>query len=159
MKGHDDVINMLNEILTAELTVINVYFLHARMCEHWGYLALWEKFREESIDEMRHADLLIERILHLEGLPNLQRLGNVKIGETVPEQLQIGLSYEQQSITKLNEGIELCRKHRDNHTCDILEMLLKGSEEAEAWLDAQLNLVNQVGEANYLAQQILPSSN
>ena len=155
MKGHDDIIDLLNEILTAELTTINVYFLHARMCQNWGYDRMWAKIREESIDEMRHADALIERILHLEGLPNLQRLGSVSIGETVPEQLQISLGFERASITKLNQGIELCRNLGDNGSRELLEELLEGSEGSEAWFEAQLTLINQVGEANYLARQIL----
>ena len=129
MKGHDDIIDLLNEILTAELTTINVYFLHARMCQNWGYDRMWAKIREESIDEMRHADALIERILHLEGLPNLQRLGSVSIGETVPEQLQISLGFERASITKLNQGIELCRNLGDNGSRELLEELLEGSEQ------------------------------
>jgi bacterioferritin len=155
VKGHDDIIDLLNEILTAELTTINVYFLHARMCQNWGYDRMWAKIREESIDEMRHADALIERILHLEGLPNLQRLGSVSIGETVPEQLQISLGFERASITKLNQGIELCRNLGDNGSRELLEELLEGSEGSEAWFEAQLTLINQVGEANYLARQIL----
>ena len=155
MKGHDDIIDLLNEILTAELTTINVYFLHARMCQNWGYDRMWGKIREESIDEMRHADALIERILHLEGLPNLQRLGSVSIGETVPEQLQISLGFERASITKLNQGIELCRNLGDNGSRELLEGLLEGSEGSEAWFEAQLTLIDQVGEANYLARQIL----
>jgi bacterioferritin len=155
VKGHDDIIDLLNEILTAELTTINVYFLHARMCQNWGYDRMWAKIREESIDEMRHADALIERILHLEGLPNLQRLGSVSIGETVPEQLQISLGFERASITKLNQGIELCRNLGDNGSRELLEELLEGSEGSEAWFEAQLTLIDQVGEANYLARQIL----
>jgi bacterioferritin len=88
MKGHDQVVSLLNDILTAELTAINQYFIHARMCENWGYKRLWKKLREESIGEMRHADRLIERILYLEGVPNVQRLGKVNVGQTVPEQLR-----------------------------------------------------------------------
>lgn len=158
MKGHDDIIDLLNDILTAELTTINVYFLHSRMCQNWGYHRLWNKLNEESMDEMRHADSIIERILHLEGLPNMQRLGSVNIGETVPEQLRIGLEFERTSITKLNEGIGLCRSLGDNGSRELLEGLLEGSEGSENWLEAQLNLIEQVGEANYLAQQILPET-
>ena len=158
MQGHDDIIDMLNELLTAELTTINVYFLHARMCHNWGFQRMWHKLKEESIEEMRHADELIERILHLEGLPNLQRLGSVSIGETVPEQLRIGLEFERSSIGRLNEGIQLCRNLGDNGTREMLEGLLEGSEESASWLEAQLNLIDQVGEANYLATQILPSA-
>lgn len=158
MKGPDDIIDLLNEILTAELTTINVYFLHSRMCRNWGYDRMGDKLNAESIDEMRHADTLIERILHLQGLPNLQRLGSVTIGETVPEQIQIALGFERASITKLNEGIQLCRDSRDNRTRELLEELLKGSEESESWFEAQLTVIDQVGEANYLALQVLPVS-
>src|ERR1700757_55024 len=107
MKGHDDVITLLNEILTAELTAINQYFIHARMCENWGYQRLWKTIREESIGEMKHADRLIERILYLDGVPNLQRLGKVNVGETVPEQLRLDLAVEATAIKTLNTGIEL----------------------------------------------------
>src|ERR1044071_6828341 len=94
MKGHDQVVTLLNDVLTAELTAINQYFVHARMCENWGYERLWKKVREESIGEMRHADKLIERILYLEGVPNVQRLGRVNVGETVSEQLRLDLEVE-----------------------------------------------------------------
>ena len=156
MRGPDDIIDLLNEILTDELTTINVYFLHGRMCQSWGYDRMWQKMREESIEEMRHADALIERILHLQGLPNMQRLGGVTIGETVPEQLSVGLEFERASIRKLNEGIELSHSLGDNRTREMLEELLEDSEAAEAWFEAQVNLVEQVGEANYLALQIMP---
>ena len=156
MRGHDDVIELLNEVLTMELTAINAYFLHYEMCHNWGYERMAQHLREESVDEMNHAEDLIERILHLEGLPNLQRLGNVNIGETVAEQLRISLDYERSGIKKLNEGIELCRSVGDNGTREILEELLEGSEKTEGWLEAQLNLIEQVGEANYLSTQILP---
>ena len=158
MKGHDDIIDLLNDILTAELTTINVYFLHSRMCQNWGYHRLRDKLNEEAMDEMRHADSMIERVLYLEGMPNLQRLGSVKIGETVPEQLRIGLEFERSSIMKLNEGIGLCRGLGDNGSRELLEELLEGSEGSESWLEAQLNLIEQVGEANYLAQQIMPEA-
>ena len=158
MKGHDDIIDCLNEVLTGELTAVNVYFLHARMCANWGFDRMWQKLREESMDEMRHADALIERILHLDGMPNLQRLGNVTVGETVPEQLSVGLGIEKATIAGLNRGIELCLNLGDNRTRELLEGLLEGSESSAGWLEAQLNLISQVGEANYLATQILPQN-
>lgn len=154
MRGHDQVITLLNEILTAELTAINQYFIHARMCENWGYERLWKKIREESIGEMRHADKLIERILHLEGVPNLQRLGKVNVGQTVPEQLRLDLEVETSAITALNKGIELARSLGDNGSRDLLEDILRGEEEHANWIEAQLALIAQTGEANYLAQQI-----
>src|SRR5687767_15482466 len=114
MKGHDKVIELLNDILTAELTAINQYFIHARMCENWGYERLWKKIRAESIDEMKHADELIERILYLEGVPNLQKLGKVNVGETVPEQFTLDLALEKHALKMLNEGIETVRALGDN---------------------------------------------
>jgi len=154
MRGHDQVITLLNEILTAELTTINQYFIHARMCENWGYERLWKKIREESMGEMRHADKLIERILYLEGVPNLQRLGKVNVGQTVPEQLRLDLEVEKAAIIALNNGIELARSLGDNGTRDLLEGILEGEEQHANWIEAQLTLIAQAGEANYLAQQI-----
>ncbi|HEV8617840.1 MAG TPA: bacterioferritin [Methylomirabilota bacterium] len=154
MRGHDQIIALLNDVLTAELTAVNQYFIHARMCENWGYERLWKKIREESIGEMRHADKLIERILYLEGLPNLQRLGKVNVGQTVPEQLRLDLEVEKAAIKALNDGIELARSLGDNGSRDLLEDILEGEEEHANWIEAQLVLIAQVGEANYLAQQI-----
>jgi bacterioferritin len=154
MKGHEQVLALLNDVLTAELTAINQYFIHARMCENWGYQRLWEKIREESLGEMRHADQLIERILYLEGVPNLQRLGKVNVGETVPEQLRLDGEVERAAIRKLNEGIELCRTLADNGSRELLEEILKAEEQHLNWIEAQQTLLEQVGEAHYLAQQI-----
>jgi bacterioferritin len=154
MRGHDQVISVLNDVLTAELTAINQYFIHARMCENWGYDRLWHKLREESIGEMRDADRLIARILYLEGVPNLQRLGKVNVGQTVPEQLRLDLEVERDAIRRLNDGVELCRSLGDNGSRDLLEDILKGEEDHANWIEAQLTLIAQMGEANYLAQQI-----
>jgi bacterioferritin len=158
MKGHDDVITLLNEVLTAELTAINQYFIHARMCENWGYERLWKKLREESIGEMRHADRLIARILYLEGVPNVQRLGKVNVGQTVPEQLRLDLDLERAAVTALNSGIERCRTLSDNGSRDLLEEILVSEEDHIDWIEAQLELIRQAGEANYLAQQIKENS-
>jgi bacterioferritin len=154
MRGHDQVIAMLNDVLTAELTAINQYWIHARMCENWGYERLWKKVREEAMGEMRHADQLIERILYLEGVPNVQRLGKVNVGQTVPEQLRLDLEVEQAAIRMLNNGIELARGLGDNGSRDLLEDLLEGEESHANWLEAQLTLIAQLGEAHYLAQQV-----
>ena len=154
MKGSQKVIDLLNEVLTNELTAINQYFLHARMCENWGYERLWHKVRAESIDEMKHADEIIERILYLEGLPNLQRLGTIKVGQTVDEQLKLDLALEATAIPVLNRGIELCRAEGDNGTADLLEDLLEDEEDHANWLEAQLTLIKQMGLENYLAEQI-----
>jgi len=154
MKGHDDVITLLNEVLTAELTAINQYFIHARMCENWGYERLWNKVRAESIDEMKHADTVITRILFLEGVPNLQRYHKLRIGETVKEQFESDLQLEYQAIAFLNQGIDIARKAGDNGTEDMMTKILVSEEEHTDWLESQLDLMRVVGEQNYLSQQI-----
>ena len=154
MKGHDQVVSLLNDVLTAELTAINQYFIHARMCESWGYKRLWKKLREESIGEMKHADRLIERVLYLEGVPNVQRLGKVNVGQTVPEQLRLDLELERVAVTALNAGVELCRALGDNGSRDLLEDILKAEEDHIDWIEEQLELIKQVGEPHYLSQQI-----
>ncbi len=154
MKGDQKVIDLLNDVLTNELTAINQYFLHARMCENWGYERLWKKVRAESIDEMKHADRVIERILYLDGHPNLQKLGKLQIGETVVEQLKSDLALEKRAIPVLNDGIALCRDQGDNGTAELLEEILVDEEEHANWLEAQLTLVSQVGAQNYLAEQM-----
>lgn len=154
MKGNDEVLRLLNELLTNELTAINQYFIHAKMCENWGYDRLAAKIREESIDEMRHADQVISRILFLEGVPNLQRLHKLRVGETVKEQFESDLAVEHSAIAFLNEGIEACRRVKDNATEDLMTKILVGEEEHTDWLETQLELIRQVGEQNYLSQQI-----
>jgi bacterioferritin len=154
MKGDPKVIDLLNEILTGELTAINQYFLHARMCKNWRYDRLAEHIYKESIDEMKHADMLIERILFLEGLPNLQRLGKINVGMTVLEMLKNDLGVEMTAIPLLNKSIETCRQLGDNASEDLLTKILVSEEEHVDWLEAQLEQVKQIGEANYLAQQI-----
>ncbi len=154
MKGDPQVLDLLNEVLTNELTAINQYFLHARMCENWGYDRLYEKIRHESVDEMKHADQVIERLLYLEGLPNLQRLGKVNVGEKVPEMLKLDLELEGVAIPTLNRGIELCRKLGDNGTAELLEDMLVDEEEHANWLETQLTAIDQVGVQNYLSEQL-----
>ena len=154
MKGDAKVVALLNDVLANELTAINQYFLHARLCENWGYERLWKKVRAESIDEMQHADKVIQRILYLEGHPNLQKLGKLEIGETVAEQLKSDLALEKRAIPVLNAGIALCRDRGDNGTAELLEEILVDEEEHADWLEAQLTLVEQVGIQNYLAQQV-----
>jgi bacterioferritin len=154
MKGHAKVIDLLNDVLTHELTSINQYFIHARMCENWGYERLWKIVRAESIDEMKHADRLIERVLYLEGLPNVQRYNKVNVGQTVPEQLRLDLENEKAAIKMLNDGIELCRTLLDGGSRDLLEEILVAEEHHANWLESQLDLIEQVGTENYLAQQI-----
>ena len=154
MKGDTQVIALLNDVLSAELTAVNQYWLHARLCENWGYERLWKKIREESLEEMKHADELIERILYLDGMPNLQRLGKISVGETVPEQFKLDLQVEYEAVKRLNEGIEACRAKGDNGTRALLEKMLGDEEEHVDWLEEQQRLLETVGEAAYLAEQI-----
>lgn len=154
MKGRDEVIELLNEVLTAELTAINQYFVDAKMMGNWGYQRLAKKFQDESIDEMKDADALIERILYLEGMPNLQRLGTVRVGETVPEKLKAALDLEGDAINRLNMGIATCTSAGDHGSRALLEQILSGEEDHADWIEAQLELLGQVGESHYLAQQI-----
>jgi bacterioferritin len=154
IKTHSEVIDVLNEVLTAELTSVNQYFVHAKMCHNWGYERLHEKLRAESIDEMKHADALIDRILYLGGVPNVQRLNKINVGETVPEQLKSDHAVEKDAIARMNRGIEICRSHADNGSRHLLEEMLTSEEEHFDWIEAQLTLIAQMGEPNYLAQQI-----
>ena len=154
MKGDKKVIEILNDVLTAELTAINQYFVDAKMFANWGFERLATTFREESIDEMKDADVLIERILYLDGVPNLQRLGTVKVGEDTSEKLKLALDLEKDAVERLNRGIALCRDKGDNGSRDLLQEILDGEEEHADWLETQLELISQVGEPQYLAQQI-----
>jgi len=154
MRGDADVIELLNEVLTAELTAVNQYFLDSRMLGNWGYERLAKRFYDESIDEMKDADELIERILYLDGLPNLQRMGTVHVGETVQEKLSAALNLEKEAIERLNRGAALCIDKVDNGSRDLLAKILGGEEAHADWLETQLELINQVGDAHYLAQQI-----
>jgi len=158
MKGNEEILELLNQLLTNELTAINQYFVHAKMCENWGYERLAHKIREESIDEMRHADQIISRILFLEGVPNLQRLHKLRVGETVKEQLESDLQLEYAAIAFLNQGIVAARNAKDNATEDLFTKILVSEEEHTDWIETQLELIRQVGEQNYLAQQIKKSS-
>jgi bacterioferritin len=154
MKGDPRIIDMLNEVLTGELTAINQYFLHGKICLNWGYAYLGKKIYEESIDEMKHANKLVERILFLNGLPNLQKLGKLTVGTNVIEILNNDLAFELGTVPRLNAGIQLARDVGDNGSEDLLTHILVESESHVDWLESQLELVKQVGEANYLAQQI-----
>ena len=155
MKAKDQkVIDILNDVLSAELTAINQYFLHAEMCQGWGYERLYEAVRGHSIDEMRHAEQLIERMLFFEGAPNMQRLGKLDIGTTVSKQLRADLALENAAVERLNAGIRTCRELGDVGSAELLEDILESEEEHISWLEAQIDLVGQTGEQNYLAQQI-----
>jgi bacterioferritin len=153
MQSTPEIIELLNDVLTAELTAVNQYFIHAKMQSNWGYQRLADKGREESFGEMRHAEELIERILYLEGVPNMQRLGPVKVGETVPEQLRAELDTEKAAITRLAGGIEQCRR-TDEGSRLLLERILHDEEQHADWLETQLGLIEGLGEGLYLNTQI-----
>jgi bacterioferritin len=154
VKGDPEVIEALNEVLTAELTAINQYFIHHKMCENWGYQRLSKKKREESIDEMKDADAIIERILYFDGVPNMQRMSPIRVGENPIEQHKLDLAVETEAIDRLNRCIALCRKKGDNGSRELLERILDGEEESADWLEAQLHIVGEIGAERYLAEQI-----
>jgi bacterioferritin len=154
VKGSDEVVELLNDVLTAELTAINQYFVDAKMFENWGYAKLAAHFREDSIDEMRDAEKLVDRILFLDGVPNLQRLGTVRVGETPREKLEIALAVEHEAIERLNAAIARCVTAGDNGSRDLFAEILRGEEEHADWLETQLSLVASLGETAYLAEQI-----
>jgi len=154
MKGDPQVIALLNDVLTAELTAVNQYWVHARMCENWGYQRLWKKIREESLEEMKHADHLVERILFLEGVPNLQKLGKISVGQTVPEQFKLDLTVEHEAVKRINDGIELCRARGDSGSREILEHMLREEEEHADWIETQQEAIKQIGLERYLAEQL-----
>lgn len=154
MKSDPKIIDALNEVLTAELTAVNMYFLAAKLFRHWGFEGLAGYMRKESIDEMKHAEALIDRILYLDGMPNVQRLNKVKIGETVPEQLALDLEEEHVAVARLNGFIELARSLGDHGTDELLRKILVSEEEHIDWLETQLGLIDKLGDKAYLAEQI-----
>ena len=154
MKGDQQIIETLNEILSGELTAINQYYAHYKMCANWGYERLSAKKKAESLEEMRHADLVIERILFLDGHPNMQRLGQVVVGEAVPEQHRADLEMELMVQQRLTSAIALCLSKGDHGTRALLEDLLEGTEEGIDWLEAQLGQIEELGKERYLAEQI-----
>jgi len=154
MKAKPGVVDFLNRILTNELTAINQYFIHAEMCHGWGYERLYGKLRELSIEEMRDAQTLIQHVLYLEGVPNLQRLGTVRVGETVAEHLQLDARQETDAVATLTEAIAHCAQAGDFTTRNILEEMVRDEEGHVDWLETQLETIAQVGLENYLTQQI-----
>lgn len=154
MQGDPEIIEALNDILTAELTSVNQYFVHAKMCSNWGFDKLAAHVREESIDEMKHADELIERILYFEGVPNLQRLLPLRVGENVPEQLESDLAVEKAAVARFNAAIALCVAKGDNGTRELLADMLVSEENHLDWLETQLSAIETIGVSNYLSQQL-----
>ena len=154
MQGDAETIELLNDVLTAELTAINQYFIHSKMCSNWGYDRLAAHGRDESIDEMKHADIVIERILYFDGVPNMQRLFPVRVGETVPEQLQLDLALEHAAGERLNNGIAACVAKGDNGTRELLTEILVSEEDHIDWIETQQETIRQIGIVQYLAQQM-----
>ena len=154
MQGSTEVIDILNDVLTAELTAINQYFIHAKMCRNWGYDRLAEHGRNESIDEMKHAEVIIDRILYFDGVPNMQRLFPVRVGETVAEQLQVDVELEYAAVERLNRGIAVCVEQGDNGTRELLTDILVSEEDHIDWLETQQEAIRQIGIEQYLAQQL-----
>ena len=154
MKGNEEIIQVLQDVLCAELTAINQYFIHARMNENWGYKKLAEYIRKESIEEMQHAQKVIDRILYFDGQPNMQKYMKINVGRSVPDQLQADLDVEYQAVPRLNKGIEVARNLGDNGTRALLEAILKDEEAHVEWLEAQIGIVKEIGVENYLAQQL-----
>jgi bacterioferritin len=154
MRGDDRVIEVLNEVLTNELTATNQYYLHYAMQKNWGFTRLAQHTYDESIDEMKHADLLIHRILFLEGHPNLQRLGSVRIGEQVREQFEADMAIEVHALQTLRRGIAVCREADDTVTRQLFESILASEEEHIDYLETQLSLIRTLGEPDYLALQV-----
>ena len=154
MKGHADVIQILNDVLCAELTAINQYFIHGRMLENQKYTRLAKHAQEESIGEMKHAQTMIDRILYLDGVPNMQKYMKINVGQDVPEMHQFDLAVEKDAVERLNRGIELCRTHGDNGSRLLLEEILAEEEGHIDWLEAQLLQIQQLGLPNYLARQV-----
>ena len=154
MKGNPKVLAELNKALREELTAINQYFLHAEMCENWGYERMAQHTRKESIEEMQHAEKLIEHILYLDGTPNMSDYFKINIGQTVKAQLENDLNLEYDAVKRLNAGIETCVKAADNGSRELLEKILVDEEEHIDWLEGQLHAIDEMGIENYLAQQL-----
>jgi bacterioferritin len=154
MRGNDQILQYLNECLKAELTAINQYFLHAKMCENWGYKRLAEYNRKESIEEMKHAEDLMDRILFLEGTPNMTDMFPIRIGQDVRQQLENDMALEMDAIPRLNQAIAAAREVGDNASRALFEKILVDEEEHVDYIEAQMHIINEIGLANYLAQHI-----
>ena len=154
MKGNEQVIEALNAGLTIELTAINTYFIHSKMLRNWGLNKLADYYYAESIEEMKHADEVIDRILFLEGVPAISRYDVIKVGDTPREQIENGMELEIKGASTYNEGIKLCSEVKDNASRELMERMVVESEQSIDWAEAQLDLIKMVGVENYLAQQM-----
>lgn len=154
MHGDAKIIELLNQVLKAELTAINQYFLHAEMCENWGYERLAKLIRKESIEEMTHAEKLMERILYLDGAPNMTDYFKINIGQSVEQQLKNDVQLEYDAVKRLNQGIQLANEKNDAGSRDLLESILNDEEHHIDWLEGQLHAIGEMGIQNYLAQQL-----
>jgi bacterioferritin len=154
MKGDPNVIEVLNEVLTAELTAVNQYFIHAKMCQDWGYQDLAAYAKAESIDEMKHAEACIDRILYLGGVPNMQRYFKINIGQDVKEQLEHDLNLEQGAVERLNNGVKICVDAGDHGSRQLLETILSEEEHHIEWLETQIELIGKIGVEQYLATKL-----
>jgi len=158
VKGELQFIKVLNEVLAVELTAINQYFLHSRMCKNWGYHRIAHFVYKESIEEMQHAQKIIDRVLFLEGIPNLQKLDKLNIGETVQEQFECDLALEQLALDRLKKALDVCFHFKDYSSYELLENILKDEEEHIDWIETQLGIIQDLGLAHYLAQQLHENS-
>ena len=154
MKGNEDVVSVLQDVLCAELTAINQYFIHARMCQNWRYKRLADYIYKESLGEMKHAQMVMDRILYFDGAPNMQKYMRIDVGGNVKQMHEHDLRLEQDAVERLNKGIELARSKGDNGTRALLEDILKSEEEHIDWIEAQLHQIKEIGLENYLAQQL-----
>lgn len=154
MKGNPKVIEALNNALTIELTAINQYFVQAKMCKNWGYMRLAKKVFDESIGEMKHAEALIDRILFLEGVPNISRYNPIRVGTTIQKQFEYDLVLESDGVKAYNKAIDLCVKEKDAGSREIMEHILADSEEHVDWLETQISLIESIGLENYLSEKV-----
>ncbi|EMY77595.1 bacterioferritin [Leptospira weilii serovar Ranarum str. ICFT] len=154
MKGNKEVLEILGEVLTAELTAINQYFIHAKMNKNWGFKKLADFMKRESIDEMKHADEVIDRILYLDGVPDLQKYMKINVGKNIEEILKVDLDLEYSAVERFNRGITIAVKNNDNGTRELFEKILVSEEEHIDWIESQQEIIRRIGVENYLAQQI-----
>ncbi|MCG3197270.1 MAG: bacterioferritin [Candidatus Omnitrophica bacterium] len=154
MKGHPEVIEVLNEALCAELTAINQFMIHSKMCQNWGYRRLFKKYYHESIEEMKHAETVIDRILFLEGVPNMQKYHKICVGASPKEQFENDLQLELDAVALYNRGVQVAAKVGDNGSRDLLETLLRDEEEHVDWIETQLHMIEELGIQHFLAQQM-----